>query len=589
MSHYSKIFQKTPIDIPNRSGFDISFENLLTMKCGQLIPVLCEEVLPNETYSLGYMAQVQLPPMATDFYGRIDMRLESFFVPSRILWAGWEAFLTMPNYNPFSPTVYRPTRLPSLTMFWKDNFNPTDNPISPFYTVSTELMPFPYEPGSLLDYLGMKLDKDEDYSGTSIRLNNILPLLAYHKIYDEWYRNPNLTKPLFVKPASPSTGGLQSDTNLSGLPYMSSVFYEAQPVSSSQGNNNFVVIDEERSATIVPRAFYFTGNDNSTPDYAGPNIFTIHQRQWAKDYYTTASLYPQGSDSIGGARATVETSGSNSTLSISQLRAANVLQRWYERNNIAGQRYVDQMKATWGITPSDAFLDRPLFLGAHKFGLYSKSTHINNQLATGVGGNGQNPFVNQAGAKAGDTSGMGQGSLFDSFKSTEHGYLITIASIVPHAYYSTGVRRYLNRSQIGDFANPLLQGLGEQAILRQELISNLNSGPLQTFGYQQQYAEYKYHDDEVHGLLRDDGDLSAFVLSRSFTGSNVELGTNFVEIPTNFLDQVLSVRTNMGAVAWCDFYFSFKKVSPLSEYVIPTLGDLKNTHKENINYRGTYL
>lgn len=79
MAHLSKIFTEVPVDIPNRSGFDLSFENLLTMKVGTLTPVLCEEVIPNETYSLGYLSQVQLPPMATNFFGRVDMRLEAFF------------------------------------------------------------------------------------------------------------------------------------------------------------------------------------------------------------------------------------------------------------------------------------------------------------------------------------------------------------------------------------------------------------------------------------------------------------------------------------------------------------------------------
>ena len=104
MAHLSKIFKQQPVDIPNRSGMDLSFENVLSMTTGTLIPVLVEEVLPNETYSLGYMCEAQLPPMATEFYGRIDMRLEAFFVPNRILWGGWQDFMTMPiNNQPKNP------------------------------------------------------------------------------------------------------------------------------------------------------------------------------------------------------------------------------------------------------------------------------------------------------------------------------------------------------------------------------------------------------------------------------------------------------------------------------------------------------
>lgn len=79
MAHLSKIFTKTPVDMPNKSGFDMSHENLFTATCGTLTPCLVEELLPNDEISLGEMCQVQLPPMATDFYGRIDACIEAFF------------------------------------------------------------------------------------------------------------------------------------------------------------------------------------------------------------------------------------------------------------------------------------------------------------------------------------------------------------------------------------------------------------------------------------------------------------------------------------------------------------------------------
>ena len=71
MSHYSKVFNKVPVQIPNRSGFDLSHENLFTAKCGTLYPVLVDTILPGDSFSLGQSSQIQLPPMATDFYGRV--------------------------------------------------------------------------------------------------------------------------------------------------------------------------------------------------------------------------------------------------------------------------------------------------------------------------------------------------------------------------------------------------------------------------------------------------------------------------------------------------------------------------------------
>lgn len=517
MAHLSKIFTKVPVDIPNRSGFDMSFENLLTMKVGTLTPVLCEEVIPNETYSLGYLSQIQLPPMATNFFGRVDLRLEAFFVPMRILWGGWQNFFTMPTNNPYGTPTVRPTQVPTLRI-------PTNTPFS----------------GSphLLDYLGLR----NMPTGTSGMEINILPLVAYHRIYDEWYRNSKITKPAFVR--FPNSDN--SRYFIGNLPWISSDWIN-------------VYNDNEEAFTLAD----------------GSSLFNLRQRCWAKDYFTTAALYPQADGTTAGATAAIE----NGKISISSLRSANVLQRWLERNNIAGERYADQINAHFGVTPSDALIDRPIFLGSSKFGIYNRSV-----MQSGGSSSSQNPF-SSLGTKGASTSGSGNASLFNSFHSTEHGYLMVLASIVPHAHYASGMRRYLLHTKIGDFAFPLMQGLGEQSIDVRELNSSLSPAP---FGYQQQYSEYKYHDDEVHGLLRPGQSLDSFALSRSF--ADTALNTDFVTIPTTAMDNVTAVKSDLSKYgAWADFYFSLKKVSPLSEYVQPTLGDLRNTHKENIDYRGKYL
>lgn len=601
MAHLSKIFKQQPVDIPNRSGMDLSFENILSMTTGTLIPVLVEEVLPNETYSLGYMCEAQLPPMATEFYGRIDMRLEAFFVPNRILWAGWQDFMTMPVYNPFSPQVYRPSVLPNIHRTFKyANYTElkTTYGFDTDYMAESEL-PF-FGPGSLSDYLGIKVQGGTEPASMNefVTIPNMLSFLAYHKIYDDWYRNPNIVTPLFVR-----SNGAAND-NISFLPYNNIIDTEVNEYAASllgvTGGQTYTAQPEighlSYSLPISSSlAFYGNASSSAIDKQKTPNIFSLHQRCWEKDYYTTCAFYPQAAMSP----ASISIPDGQSNLTIPQIRSANVLQRWLERNNIAGMRYSDQIKATWGVLPSDALLDRPLFLGSSKFGLYTKG--ISNSTYSGENEvYNRNPFNGAVGARAGSTHGYGKDSLFDTFTSTEHGFLMVIASVVPHAYYGSGTRRYLSRSKIGDFANPLLQGLGEQAVTVTELMMNpylaITGSTVEApksifstdyFGYQQQYSEYKYHDDEVHGLLQPTGSLSAFTLQRYF--DNFQLDKDFVEIAIDELDSVLAADYSLGAVTWADFFFSFKKVTPLAEYVIPTLGDLKNTHKENIPYRGRQL
>lgn len=601
MAHLSKIFKQQPVDIPNRSGMDLSFENILSMTTGTLVPVLVEEVLPNETYSLGYMCEAQLPPMATEFYGRIDMRLEAFFVPNRILWAGWQDFMTMPVYNPFSPQVYRPTVLPNVHRTFKyANYRElkTTYGFDTDYMAESEL-PF-FGPGSLSDYLGIKVQGGTEPASMNefVTIPNMLSFLAYHKIYDDWYRNPNIVTPLFVR-----SNGAANDT-ISFLPYNNIIDTEVNEYAASllgvTGGQTYSAKPEighlSYSLPISSSlAFYGNASSSSIDKQKTPNLFSLHQRCWEKDYYTTCAFYPQAAMSP----ASIAIPDGASNLTIPQIRSANVLQRWLERNNIAGMRYSDQIKATWGILPSDALLDRPLFLGSSKFGLYTKGVSSLTYSAESETYN-RNPFNGAVGARAGSTHGYGKDSLFDTFTSTEHGFLMVIASVVPHAYYGSGTRRYLSRSKIGDFANPLLQGLGEQAVTVTELMMNpylaITGSTVEApksifsteyFGYQQQYSEYKYHDDEVHGLLQPTGSLSAFTLQRYF--DNFQLSKDFVEIAIDELDSVLAADYSLGAVTWADFFFSFKKVTPLAEYVIPTLGDLKNTHKENVPYRGRQL
>lgn len=548
MAHLSKIFNQQSVDIPNRSGFDMSYENIFTMLTGKLVPVFCEEVIPNETYNVGHLTQVTLPPMATNFYGRVDFRLEAFFVPNRIIWGGWQNFFTMPVNNPFSAPVVRPNRTPYISGG------------SGAYCPSAY-----FKRGSLADFLGYKVNLTACPTA-GWEIPNILPFIAYHKIWDDWYRNKQIQQRAFVNYNS-------GESSTPGSPVV-------QTVGNLPWNQQQLALSFSSGDTPLTSAFKFAD---------GVSMFDFRTRNWSKDYFTTAALYPQASGDVVGSSVEFDVAENKGEISIPALRNANVLQRWLDRNNIAGEEYADQIKAHYGVLPSDAIMNRAIFLGSDMFGIYNRSVY--QQGGESAVADSRNPFIGSVGASGASSQGFKDGQLIRDFSSTEHGYLIILASIVPHAYYSTGIRRQLLHSRRGDFAVPLLQGLGEQPIYDVELtgIPHLRNN-MTVFGYQQQYSEYKYHDDEVHGLLCDGENLESFALQRSFGSTPPDLGTEFIQIPQDYLDQVQSVDTSVsGFNAWVDMYFNFKKVSPLSEYVIPTLGDLKNTHKESIPYRGRML
>lgn len=538
MARSNSIFSRVPIELPNRSGFDCSHENMGTQTTGTLVPVLVDELLPNDSVSLGANFQVQLPPMATDFYGRVDYVIEAFFVPNRLLWGGWQSFMTHPTENAVYPA--------GTLVQGKSKYLPL------FELQSAQMIP-----GSLADYLGIKFSASS--SGLTGRFN-MLPFLAYHRIYDDWYRDSRIQSPLFYRPDTSANNSQIIDQSVSFKPF----------VSGGQSSP---------SVTNVNTALARFSD--------GVNLYQLRQRNWKKDYFTTASLNPQAG---GAANLTfeVDTETNSGAFSIASLRSANSMQKWLERNNIAGYRYSDQIYAQYGIYPSDAIMDRVIYLGRKVQNVYTRSVF---QTTADNDGNSASSdiFGGAVGRKAGSSQAIGECSLVDNFRATEHGFLFVLASLVPHANYGSGIRRYLTRKEVGDFAFPLLSGMGDQSILTSELDSRYyfaEENP--EFGWTDLYAEYKFHDDEVHGLLRDGSSLEAFALQRTFDAP--ELSSAFLQIPKDYLDQVLSADVSVsGFSCWYDIYFPYKKVSTLPEFSLPTLADLKNTHKGHMSRGGSRL
>lgn len=538
MSNFS-LFKKVPIKVPNKSGFDMSHENMLTLGCGTLVPVLTDFLLPGDSISCGEAHEIQLPPMATDFYGRVRLKFESFFVPCRLLYGGWQEMMTVSHDNstPSGSSVDQKGHvLPSINIAYSKP---------------------PIGPGSLADYLGFKVDLTGDFL-QFVSMNNFLRFMAYHKIYEDWYRDTRIQKSIFRRVSYNTSVATNS---VAYLPFVNNSL--SQPSMSSVSDASFA---------------------------DGVSLFSLRQRNWARDYFTNATLEPQAGDGAS-LSFSVDTESGDGSFTIASLRAANALQQWLERNNIAGNRYSDQIYAHFGVLPPDSVMDRAVYLGSASSVIYNHSVYQTNDFSGDESSVSKNPFSSVA-SKYSSPIGTGKSSLCDKFTAKEHGYFMVIASIVPDAVYGTGVNRDFFRSSFADFAWPELQGVGDQPINKLEL-SGTNSRFIDTvFGYTQRYSEYKFMLDEVHGLLRDGQSLEAFCLKRSFADTqSVSLSSSFLQIPTNFLDDVAAVAgesvSNFGA--WADIFFRYHKVSCLSAYTIPTLGDPQNTHTVMIDNGGRRL
>ena len=534
MSSIPSSLLRVPAEMPNRSGHNMSHAVSFSGKTGTLYPVVCEELLPNDTVSLGDALQVQLPPMVTDFYGKVDFVLEAFFCPNRLCWGGWSEFLTHPTANPVypegTPVQAKPTRVPFVYV------GEVSPPTIPSYTITRD---------SLFHYLryGNVIDSrvQEDVS--------VLPAIAYHRIWDDWYRDSRVQSPLFYR-----TGGISPTTTSSTLASL--------PFSSTYSDGQVL--------RIRPT--------NSFSD--GVNFDSLRQRNWVKDYFTTCSPLPQA----GGAsevKFDVSSATDTGAFSIATLRAANSLQKWMERNNLAGYRYSDQIYAQFGIYPADAIMDRPLYLGRNVQTVYNRSVFSTVYSSSETGG--------VLGSKGANSQVLGEGSLVDTFTASEHGFLMVLASLVPRPNYGSGVSRSCFRTRVGDFAFPLLAGMGDQAVLSRELTGRSND--TEVFGYTDLYAEYKFRNDVVLGLLQDGANLDSYVLQRSFdAGSPPKISSSFLLIPQNYLDQVQAVATSTaGYTYWAEIHFPYKKISTVPGYSQPTLADLDHAHTEYISRGGKRL
>ena len=577
MSKTTTLFNSVPVEQQKASSFDMSFYSCGTGMTGTLTPVFKQEIIPGDLISLGIMSQIDLPPMATSPMGRIDMRYEAFFVPNRITWGGWEAYKTRQSDDPYAFQQVSPSVLPFISL--------SETPSSP-EEITAVLSRF--GAGSLADYLGYRIDSPAVNSSfmhtnslgvDNVIVDNALCFLAYHKIYDDWYRSSQVQTPLFSRVTSFETK------------YSSLCTFPWRTFDDGMNKPN---ISLDSSGNSKNESSFF--NDDS--------ILTMHQRCWSDDLYTTLALYPQAALNPQSPTINVQQSQDKTvtgvTMTIPSLRAANILQRYKEIMNLAGERYPDQLFAEYGVRPADAILDRPLFLGAYSHGVYTSSIYQNTNTApdqTSV--SEKNPFRNCLGASAGDSNGFGKNSLINGFKATEHGYVIVIGSLVPHSFYSNGIDYDLNHSTIGDIASPKMQGLGEQAIYTNEIIGAHTDGKTTIFGYTPQYSHYKYRNDEVHGRLRSTPhlpesikreDLKYFCLQRTINDLHETLSSSFIEIPTDFLDQVFAVTTaNSGYSYMYYIQWQLKMTRPLAEYVIPTLGDPKDTYTTRIPLRGKQI
>lgn len=518
----------------------MSHRNTLTGNVGTLIPILVEEVIPNTRCHLKTSFSVKMPPLASETFANIDYRIEAFFVPTRLLVNGFTDIacgrnkIVSPESQTFVPLIRMKLNTSTGTL-WNQIF----------------------KPGSLADYLGFK-SPNFSVPTDSVFYEDItpIPFLAYHKIYDYWYRNKLVQKEVFSNAATNSKGKFL-------------LFSRYNRYGSGTYVFNLDPTDQDSMAQVL-------SNDSVS-------IFSLRQRNFDSDYFTSATLSPQLGNSE---EVRVPVKQSEGTLTIAALRAANSLQQFAERNNLCGVDDVNYYKAMYGARLDYGVAQHPVCLGS-----CSTPVYVNGIFqSAGQSVETNNPYLS-VGAQYGSASCNGIDVVIKDFTAMEPGYIMVLGSLVPRVSYSSGIRRYLKHHLDGaygsDIANPILQNIGPQPIYSYETDGAMNNNmDYSVFGYQTRFAEWVSHPDEIHGQFIDGSSLDSFVLQRNI--QRASLNSDFLKIPVGYLDQILAVSSSgssTGFSYWVDMLHSWNVVSPIADFVIPSLQDPAYEHGHEVTIR----
>lgn len=478
-------FNQIPEMKASRTRFNRDQTILTTFDSGKLIPFYVDEVLPGDTFSVDTAAIVR---MSTPKYPVMDdafIDFYYFYCPNRILWDNFKQFMGEVEEKPWMPT--KAYKVPQIVIN------------------GTKESGLPYE-GSILDYMGVPTKVKGKFE------INALPIRAYVKIWNEFFRDENVGNAAVVK--TDDADVTYEDSSSENINLVLNVAYKGGrclPVNKFHDYFTSCLPYPQRGpAVALPmegNAPVRLGNTSGEyVDFAGP-VEMVLSRNASQNVpgslgYENATGKPNEKKQMqftGVEKASGESGAGGwmysdlsavTAATINDLRNAVAVQQYYEALARGGSRYREQVQALWNVTISDKTVQIPEYLGGGRY-------HVNINQIVQTAENDNSP-LGETGAMS--VTPINESSFTKSFE--EHGFVIGVCCVRHNRSYQQGLERFWSREDRLDYYVPQFANLGEQPVKKKEIMLTGTAADEETFGYQEAWADYRMKPNRVSGLMR---------------------------------------------------------------------------------------